>query len=160
MANVLPVPVFVLMLPFFLRNIRIAQARKALKKSNSYYHAERRELEEKAISKVKDIPTAMLGLADEAIRMKRYDLAQELIEYVPKTKRYRRELFRIHQKINPDINRSLPQEIMAIEQMMGNGLREASMTRLLKAKKRWPESTDLVALEKELISSLREEVPE
>ena len=160
MANVLPVPVFILMLPFFLRNIRIAQARKALKKSNSYYHDERRELEVKAIAKVKDIPTAMLGLADEAIRMNRYDLAQELIGYVPKTKRYRRELVRIHQKINPSVNRSLPQEVMAIEQMMANGLIEASEKRLHKAKIRWPESQELIALELNLASIIKEEIPE
>ena len=160
MANVLPVPVFVVMLPFFLRNIRIAQARKALKKSNSYYHAERRKLEEIAIAKVKDIPTAMLGLADEAIRMKRYDLAQELIGYVPTTKRYRRELVRIHQKINPSVNRSLPQEVMAIEQMQANGLIEASQRRLQEARNRWPESQDLIDLEASLALVIKEEISE
>ncbi len=87
--------------PFFLRNIRISQARNLLKRSNSLYHEERTEMEKQAIQKVKDIPVALLGLADQAISMKRVKLAEEILTFVPRNKKYKREVQRIHHRIRP-----------------------------------------------------------
>lgn len=87
--------------PFFLRNIRISQARNLLKRSNALYAEEREQMEQSAIQKVKDIPVALLGLADQAIAMKRIHLAETLLSYVPKTKKYRREVQRIQLRIAP-----------------------------------------------------------
>jgi hypothetical protein len=150
MAKLLPIPVFLLMLPFFLRNIRISQARKLLKRSNVFFREERREMEKNAINKVKDIPTAMLGLADEAIKMQRYELAQELIGYVPASNKYRRELVRIHQKINPSALRTKETEILAIERLLENNLFESAQQRIKEAKKRWPDYKGIHDLEAHL----------
>jgi len=147
MAKLLPIPVFFLMLPFFLRNIRISQARKLLKRSDSFFSDERRGMEITAINKVKDIPTAMLGLADEAIRMHRYELAQELIGYVPPNNKYRRELVRIHQKINPSALRTKETELLAIERLLENNLFESAQQRIEEAKKRWPDLKEIHELE-------------
>jgi hypothetical protein len=146
MAKFLPIPVFILLLPFFLRNIRIAQARKAIKRSNSYYQAKRRSLEVEAIEKVKNIPTALLGLADEAIKMQRYDLAQEIISLVPRNKKYRRELIRIHNKINPPSVQSEQDELIAIEKLIENEVYKAAFLRLQQAQLKWPESSELIEL--------------
>ena len=48
-------------------------------------------MEKTAIDKVQDIPHALLGLADQAIAMKRYDLVAEIIEYLPNTVKMRRK---------------------------------------------------------------------
>lgn len=87
--------------PFFLRSIRISQARNMMKRSNSLYNVERSEMEEQAIERVKDIPVALLGLADQAVAMKRTELAETILSYVPKTKKYRREIERIQRRIQP-----------------------------------------------------------
>ena len=84
-----------ILFPFFLRNIRISQARNLMKRSNSLYSEEREEMEQAAIKKVKDIPVALLGLADQAIAMKRNHLAEILLSYVPKTKKYKSNICRI-----------------------------------------------------------------
>jgi hypothetical protein len=131
------------MLPFFLRNIKIGQARNKLKRSNSIYGPERREMEVEALEKVKDIPTALLGLADQAIVMKRYELAEEFIAYVPRTKKYKLELISIYKKINPETHRNLPSEILAIEQLKANGLDESAEKRWREAKRRWPNAEEL-----------------
>ncbi len=90
-----------LLFPFFLRSIRISQARNLLKRSNALYHEQRREMEQQAIQKVKDIPVALLGLADQAIAMKRIQLAEEILTFVPMTKKYKRELQRVQRRIRP-----------------------------------------------------------
>ncbi len=145
MANLIVFGGALFLFPFFLRNIRISQARNKLKRSNVVYGEERRSMELEALEKVKDIPTALLGLADQAIVMKRYELAEEFISHVPRTKKYKRELLAIHKKINPDSNRNLPSELLAIEQLKANGLNELAEKRWSEAKKRWPNAIELDA---------------
>lgn len=87
--------------PFFLRSIRISQARNMIKRSNALYHLERAEMERRAIERVQDIPVALLGLADQAVAMKRTELAETILLHVPKTKKYRREVERIERRIQP-----------------------------------------------------------
>lgn len=143
MAQVLVFGGAILMLPFFLRNIKIGQARNKLKRSNSIYGPERREMEVAAIEQVKDIPNALLGLADQAIVMKRYALAEELISHVPRIKKHKLELISIYKKINPETHRNLPSEILAIEQLKANGLHEVAEKRWQEAKRRWPNAEEL-----------------
>ena len=97
----LTVAVMVVFLPFFLRNIRISQARNLLKRSNVVYHEERRQMEDAAIARVQDIPIALLGLADQAVSLKRFELVDRILTHVPKNKSYRREIERIQQRIQP-----------------------------------------------------------
>ena len=90
-----------LLLPFFLKNIRISQARNLLKRSNSVYGEQRKEMEREAVSKVQDIPHALLGLADQAISMKRYDLVDTIIVDLPDTPKMRREIQRLQHRMHP-----------------------------------------------------------
>ena len=90
-----------ILLPFFLKNIRISQARNLLKRSNSVYGDERKRLEQAALDKVSDIPAALLGLADQAISMKRYDLVSVIIQRLPDTHKMRREIQRLERRMNP-----------------------------------------------------------
>lgn len=143
MANLIVFGGAMILFPFFLRNIRISQARNKLKRSNVIYGEERRAMEVEAMEKVKDIPTALLGLADQAIVMKRYELAEEFISHVPRTKKYKRELVAIYKKINPDSHRNLPSELLAIEQLKANGLNDLAEKRWQDAKRRWPNAVEL-----------------
>ena len=108
----------VIMFPFFLKNIRISQARNLLKRSNSVYGNERKSMEKTAIDKVQDIPHALLGLADQAIAMKRYDLVAEIIEYLPNTVKMRREIQRLERRMAPRNQFDWNKERLKIENLI------------------------------------------
>ena len=133
------------MLPFFLRNIRIGQARNLLKRSNTVFHLERQKMENAAISKVADIPTALMGLADQAISMKRFELAEKILALVPMERKYRHELHKLQLKINPPPP-PIEKEIFAIEQLLENSLIEVAENRYQKLCDRWPNHPELQRL--------------
>ena len=140
------VGIFVLILfPFFLRNIRIGQARNLLKRSNTVFHEERRNMEQAAIQKVADIPTALLGLADQALSMQRRGLAEEIIQLVPSNRKYRYELQKLQLKIHPPPP-PIEQELFVIEQLIENGLLEVAHNRFKKASQQWPNHPDIERL--------------
>ena len=116
----------VIMFPFFLKNIRISQARNLLKRSNSMYHQERQDMEDAALNKVADIPVALLGLADQAIVMKRYALVDRILLMVPKTTKTRREIERIRRKINPQNPKDPISTLLKLETLLTQGLNEAA----------------------------------
>ena len=115
----------VLMFPFFLKNIRISQARNLLKRSNSLYYQERQEMEDAALKKVADIPVALLGLADQAIVMKRYALVERILVMVPKTTKTRREIERIRRKVDPQNYKDPISTLIKLENLLSQGLNEA-----------------------------------
>ena len=90
-----------ILFPFFLKNIRISQARNLLKRSNAIYGEQRKIMEREAVAKVQDIPDALLGLADQAISMKRYDLVETIILDLPDTAKMRREIQRLQHRMHP-----------------------------------------------------------
>ncbi len=112
----------IIMFPFFLKNIRIAQARNLLKRSNSLYHDEREAMEDAALRKVADIPVALLGLADQAIVMKRYALVDRILLMVPKKQSTSREIERIRRKINPQVPKNPIQILLKLETLLAQEL--------------------------------------
>ena len=116
----------ILIFPFFLKSIRISQARNLLKRSNSIYHKERQAMENAAIAKVSDIPVALLGLADQAIVMKRYALVDRILLMVPNTASTRREIERIQRKMNPKNTKDPIQTLLKLETLLSQDLDDAA----------------------------------
>lgn len=144
------------MFPFFLRNIRISQARNLLKRSNVVFHDERKMMERQAIEKVKDISHALLGLADQAIQMQRNELALEILALLRDNtthhKKHKREIQRLQRLLQPKSSQNLLEEVVLIERFVENELWTLAQEHTTKAKEHWPNAPELDALQ-EMISS-------
>ena len=144
------------MFPFFLRNIRISQARNLLKRSNVVFHEERKMMEQQAIEKVKDISHALLGLADQAIQMHRHELALEILTLLRENsvhyKKHKREIQRLQRVLRPKPSQNLLEEIVLIERFVENELWALAQEHTTKAKEQWPNAQELDVLQS-LISS-------
>jgi len=139
-----------ILFPFFLRNIRISQARNLLKRSNSLYSEEREDMEQAAIKKVKDIPVALLGLADQAIAMKRNHLAETLLSYVPKTKKYRREVQRIQLRITPKNSLDNWGQIQKVTTLIEQDMFEAARIQRHKIPERFISEPEVIWIDEQL----------
>lgn len=144
--------------PFFLRSIRISQARNMIKRSNSLYHTERTEMEVKAIQRVKDIPVALLGLADQAVAMKRTQLAETILTHVPKTKKYRREIERIERRIQPKKSLNHWNQIQKVKTLLEQEMFEAARIQRQQIPIRFHQEPDVIWIDEQLnnLSSLSE----
>ena len=139
-----------ILFPFFLRNIRISQARNLMKRSNSLYSEEREEMEQAAIKKVKDIPVALLGLADQAIAMKRNQLAETLLSYVPKTKKYKREIQRIQLRITPRNSLDNWGQIQKVTILIEQDMFEAARIQRHKIPERFRKEPEVIWIDEQL----------
>ena len=143
-----------ILLPFFLRSIRISQARNMIKRSNSLYHTERAEMEVKAIQRVIDIPVALLGLADQAVAMKRTQLAETILSHVPRTKKYRREIERIERRIQPKKSLEHWNLIQKIKTLIEQEMFEAASIQRKQIDNQYREEPDVVWIDEQLKSNL------
>ncbi len=136
--------------PFFLRNIRISQARNLLKRSNSLYHQERLNMEQLAIAKVQDIPVALLGLADQAIAMKRIQLAEEILTHVPDTKKYRPEKRRIAQRISPTSSLDHWVQIQKVQNLISQEMWDAAKIQRLQIPDSYCQEEEVIWIDEQL----------
>ena len=139
--------------PFFLRSIRISQARNMIKRSNSLYHTERAEMEEKAIQRVHDIPVALLGLADQAISMKRTKLAESILSRVPRTKKYRREIERIEHRIQPKKSLDHWSQIQKIKTLIEQEMFEAARIQRTQIANQYSQEPDILWIDEQLTNN-------
>ena len=139
--------------PFFLRNIRISQARNLIKRSNALYHTERTEMEQQAIDRVKDIPVALLGLADQAVAMKRTHLAEQILTHVPKTKKYRREIERIQNRIEPKKSLNQWNQIQKVKTLIEQDMFDAAILQRELISSDMSQEPDVVWIDEQLQSS-------
>ena len=135
-----------LLLPFFLKNIRISQARNLLKRSNAVYGEERKNMECDAVTKVRDIPHALLGLADQAISMKRYDLVETIIVELPDTVKMRREIQRLQHRMHPREHFDWVKAELKIENLLEANLVSAAQAHFDQLPKDVQQSSDAEAL--------------
>lgn len=139
-----------ILFPFFLRSIRISQARNMIKRSNSLYHTERAEMEVKAIQRVIDIPVALLGLADQAVAMKRTQLAETILSHVPRTKKYKREIERIERRIQPKKSLEHWNLIQKIKTLIEQEMFEAASIQRKQIDNQYSEEPDVVWIDEQL----------
>ena len=136
--------------PFFLRSIRISQARNMIKRSNSLYHTERAEMEAKAIQRVKDIPVALLGLADQAVAMKRTQLAETILTHVPKSKKYRREIERIEHRIQPKKSLNHWNQIQKVKTLLEQEMISAAKKQRSQIPEQFNQEPDVIWIDEQL----------
>ena len=118
------------MLPFYLRSIRISRARKYLKRAQHLPFEERVALEQEAIDLVRSTPQALVGLAEQAIGIKRYLLADEILSELPNKPKWRRHAQRLQRKMGGKKSEADQQE-QVIQELMDQGLFEAAKVKLL-----------------------------
>ena len=136
--------------PFFLRSIRISQARNMIKRSNALYHTERAEMESKAIQRVHDIPVALLGLADQAIAMKRTELAETILSHVPRTKKYRREIERIERRIQAKKSLDDWNQIQKVKTLLEQDMVDAARIQRANIASQYNQEPDVVWIDEQL----------
>ena len=143
--------------PFFLRSIRISQARNMIKRSNPLYHTERAEMEDKAIGRVKDIPVALLGLADQAVAMKRTQLAETIFTHVPKTKNIEERSSELH-RIQPKKSLNHWNQIQKVKTLLEQEMIEAAKIQRSQIPERFNQEPDVIWIDEQLnnLSSLSE----
>ena len=121
-----------LMLPFYLRSIRISRARKHLKRAQHLPFEERVALENEAIALVRSTPQALIGLAEQAISIKRYLLAEDILSQLPNKPKWRRHAQRLQRKMGGK-KAEADQQMQVIQELLDQGLVEAARVKLLES---------------------------
>ena len=83
-------------------------------------------MEFKAIQRVKDIPVALLGLADQGCGDEATQLAETILTHVPKSKKYRREIERIEHRIQPKKSLNHWNQIQKVKTLLEQEMIEAA----------------------------------
>lgn len=135
----------VLCIPFIFRSIYTSQARKLLKKSHLYYNESRRDIEDQAIYKVRNNPHALLGLAEDAVKMGRDDFAFRVLDLLPVKAKWKRERNliknRLTQKRKP---LTLEGVILKSDQLLKEDMVEAAESQIRRGLSEWPDNEILI----------------
>lgn len=139
--------VLLLLSPAIWRNLNTGRARKLLKRASVHEGAERQALEAEALEVVRDSPSGLVAVAEEAQRRGRRTVAEaavsRLLELEPKSKEARR----LQEELSPKLPVSTVEVELMIERLLEAGMAEVARERLAQARARWPRHTAWEALE-------------
>ncbi len=147
--------VFMLFLPWFIRNARTSRARKLFKKSVYLSGDDREQAQNSAIELVRNNPQGLLSLAELAHQMRLFTLSNQLLDKISHKPKLKREIRLLRQKMEPRGELTPESAAVAVRNLRKEGLEAAANERLVRAIKRWPDSMELQELSRSISQPLK-----
>jgi hypothetical protein len=145
MAPVALLALAVILFPVLRRSHSTSLVRKRLRRLPYVGAAERRRLEEEALAMVAGSPVGLLVVAQEALRLGRYDLARRAADALEAAGARPRDLRAIRRILEPQLEPTPAQERVHIEALVQADMNDEAARRRALARARWPKeewSTD------------------
>ena len=137
---------FVLLFPLIRRSHRSGKARKILARARYAPAAQRLQMERQVLEMVGQDPVGLMVVAEEALRRGRSALAHEATERLRATGKRPADLQKLLRQLDTGPHTTLPEEILAIQNLRREGLTERARERWERAVTRWPQATELERL--------------
>jgi len=150
MAPVAVLAIMLVLLPHILRNMRTGRARKLLRQAAMVPGPEGSDLEQRALDLVDGQPMGLVAVAEEAIRRGRMALAREAVRRLADTGRQHAHLRRLRVELDGRLPATVDEMVLIIERFVDAGMVDEARGRLSRARRRWPDTPDLEALEARL----------
>ena len=153
MAPVVVVVLALLLLPYIYRNQSTAKARRVMTRACSTSSSvERDKLEAEAKTLVAGNPDGLAAIADMALQRGRRTLARALVDELAAIGTRPELVRRLEIALDPDLPATAEDAALRIDRQRGQGLHVAAEDLLVRARRRWPDHSELARLAAEATS--------
>lgn len=149
---VIGVAIVAAIFPMFVRSSNSVRARGILSRSRFVTGEDRIAMEREAMEMVQGDPEGLVVVATVSVQQGRENLAREALEQLKQTGKHRDKVRQIELALDGPPPISPEAEVIAIRNLLGNGLVARARERMERARRYYPDDSDLDALDKQIQS--------
>ena len=134
------------MFPKFVAALESDKPRRMVKRAMMADAQEQQKVGEQALALSAQDPTALVVLADEAIRMGRDALAEQCLERLRASGQRPKDVARLELTLLGPLPGTEMEAAIIVERMLDSGMTSAAAEKLERFRRRWPDDADLAGL--------------